>query len=88
MDIRNGIGYIVYWVLYAVGSAIPLYLFKDQYLASLADSYTEEGLETLVYYGSPAMVALISVITIVFAIVGYLIGCYFLKKHIKKAKLV
>ena len=80
--IRNGI------VLYAVGSAIPLYLFKDQYLASLADSYTEEGLETLVYYGSPAMVALISVITIVFAIVGYLIGCYFLKKHIKKAKLV
>ena len=86
--IRNGIGYIVYWVLYAVGSAIPLYLFKDQYLASLADSYTEEGLESLVYYGSPAMVALISVITIVFAIVGYLIGCYFLKKHIKKAKLV
>lgn len=87
-QVRNGIGYVVYWVLYAVGSALPLYLFKDQYLASLAASYTEEGLETLVYYGSPAMVALISIITAVLAVAGYAVGCYFMKKHIKKAKLV
>ena len=71
-----------------MGSAIPLYLFKDQYLASLADSYTKEGLDTLVYYGTPAMLALISVITIALSVVGYLIGCKLTKKHIKKAKLV
>lgn len=86
--VRNGIGYVLYWVLYAVGSALPLYLFKEQYLASLAGSYTEEGLETLVYYGTPAMVTLISVITAALAVIGYYVGCRFLKKHIKKAKLV
>lgn len=86
--IRNGIGYALYWELYALGSAFPLYLFKDQYLASLADSYTKEGLDTLVYYGTPAMLALISVITIALSVVGYLIGCKLTKKHIKKAKLV
>lgn len=86
--VRNGIGYTVYWVLYAAGSAAPLYLFREQYLASLAGAYTEEGLETLVYYGTPAMVAWISVITAALAAAGYLAGCYLLNKHIKKAKLV
>lgn len=42
--IRNGIGYALYWELYALGSAIPLYLFKDQYLAnaSFAVSWMKE----------------------------------------------
>ena len=41
--LRNGIGYVVYWTLYALGSSIPLFFFKERYLKSLGDSYTEEG---------------------------------------------
>lgn len=86
--VRNGIAYALYWLLYAWGSAIPLYLFKEQYLDSLAGSYTAEGIQTLVFYGTPAMLGLIGLITVVLTVAGYLLGCYFLKKHIKKAKLV
>ena len=32
--LRNGIGYVVYWTLYALGSSIPLFFFKDWYLKS------------------------------------------------------
>ena len=87
--LRNGVGYSIYWLLYAWGSAIPMFLFKEQYLSSLKGSYTEEGIKTLVhFYGSLDMLLLIGVITVVLAVVGFWIGNYFLKKHVKKAKLV
>ena len=59
---RNGIAYSVYWALYALGSAIPMFFFKEQYLNSLKGSYTEEGIKTLVkFYGSWDMLLLIAV---------------------------
>lgn len=86
---RNGVAYAVYWVLYALGSAIPMFFFKEQYLNSLKSSYTEEGIRTLVrFYGSLDMLALITVITLVLAALGFIVGQKLLKKHIEKAKLV
>lgn len=88
-DLRNGIGYTVYWTLYALGSSIPLFFFKEQYLSSLGSSYTEEGKEILIrYYGSPDMVLLIGLITAVLSFLGFWVGIKFFKKHVKKAKLV
>ena len=86
---RNGIAYAVYWALYALGSAIPMFFFKEQYLNSLKASYTEEGLQTLLrFYGSVDMLLVITAITLVLAAIGFGIGQKLLKKHIEKAKLV
>lgn len=86
--VRNGIGYAIYWALYALGSAIPLFFFKEQYLASLQDSYTQEGIDTLLgFYGSPSMLALITLITVALAAAGFVAGNALYKRHIKKAKL-
>jgi hypothetical protein len=86
---RNGIAYSVYWALYALGSAIPMFFFKEQYLNSLKESYTEEGIKTLVrFYGSWDMLLLIAVITIVLSAIGFIVGKKLMKKHIEKAKLV
>ena len=86
---RNGVAYSIYWALYALGSAIPMFFFKEQYLNSLKASYTDEGLKTLVrFYGSWDMLLLITVITIVLSAVGFIVGQKLLKKHMKKAKLV
>ena len=86
--VRNGIGYALYWALYALGSAIPLFFFKDQYLASLQGSYTQEGIDILLsFYGSPSMLALITLITVVLAVVGFVGGYALYTRHIKKAKL-
>ena len=86
--VRNGIGYVVYWTLYAWGSAIPLFFFKDWYLKSLGDSYTEEGKQVLIrFYGSLDMMLLIGLISAALAAVGFWVGMLFFKKHIKKAKL-
>lgn len=85
---RNGIGYAVYWALYALGSAIPLFFFKEQYLASLQGSYTQEGIDVLLsFYGSPSMLALITLITVVLSAVGFMAGNALYRRHIKKAKL-
>lgn len=86
---RNGMAYAVYWALYALGSAIPMFFFKEQYLNSLKASYTEEGLQTLLrFYGSVDMLLVITAITLVLAAIGFGIGQKLLKKHIEKAKLV
>ena len=86
--LRNGIGYVVYWTLYAWGSSIPLFFFKEQYLKSLGDSYTEEGKQTLIrFYGSVDMMLLIGLISAALAALGFWAGMLFFKKHIKKAKL-
>lgn len=86
--VRNGIGYAVYWALYALGSAIPLFFFKEQYLASLQGSYTQEGIDTLLsFYGSPSMLVLITLITVALAFAGFAAGHALYKRHIKKAKL-
>ena len=86
--LRNGIGYVVYWTLYAWGSSIPLFFFKEQYLKSLGDSYTEEGKQTLIrFYGSVDMMLLIGLISAALAALGFWVGMLFFKKHIKKAKL-
>lgn len=86
---RNCVAYSIYWALYALGSAIPMFFFKEQYLNSLKASYTDEGLKTLVrFYGSWDMLLLITVITIVLSAVGFIVGQKLLKKHIEKAKLV
>ena len=86
---RNGIAYSIYWALYALGSAIPMFFFKEQYLDSLKASYTDEGIKTLVrFYGSLDMLLLIAAITIILSAVGFIVGQKLLKKHMKKAKLV
>lgn len=88
-NLRNGIAYTVYWTLYALGSAIPLFFFKEQYLKSLEGVYTDQQKEILIrYYGSVDMLVLIAIITAVLSILGFWIGTKFFKKHIKKAKLV
>ena len=85
--VRNGIGYAAYWTLYAWGSSIPLF-FKERYLKSLGDSYTEEGKQVLIrFYGSLDMMLLIGLISAALAAAGFWIGMLFFKKHIKKAKL-
>ena len=86
--LRNGIGYVVYWTLYALGSSIPLFFFKERYLKSLGDSYTEEGKAILIrFYGSVDMLLLIALISAVLAAAGFWLGSKFFQKHIKKAKL-
>ncbi len=86
--VRNGIGYAAYWTLYAWGSSIPLFFFKEWYLKSLGDSYTEEGKQVLIrFYGSLDMMLLIGLISAALAAAGFWIGMLFFKKHIKKAKL-
>ena len=86
--VRNGIGYAAYWTLYAWGSSIPLFFFKEWYLKSLGDSYTEEGKQVLIrFYGSLDMMLLIGLISAALAAVGFWVGMLFFKKHIKKAKL-
>lgn len=86
---RNGITYIVYWVIYTWGSAVPLFLFKDQYLASIEAYYDDAGIQILLdFYGSIDMLLVIGLITAVLSLAGFYIGTLFLKKHIKKAKLV
>ena len=86
--VRNGIGYVVYWTLYAWGSSIPLFFFKERYLKSLGDSYTEEGKQVLIrFYGSLDMMLLIGLISAALAAVGFWVGMLFFKKHIQKAKL-
>ena len=86
--VRNGIGYAAYWMLYAWGSSIPLFFFKERYLKSLGDSYTEEGKQVLIrFYGSLDMMLLIGLISAALAAAGFWVGMLFFKKHIKKAKL-
>ena len=86
---RNATAYSIYWALYALGSAIPMFFFKEQYLNSLKASYTDEGIRTLVrFYGSWDMLLLITVITILLSAVGFIVGQKLSKKHIEKAKLV
>mgnify|MGYP000963699483 FL=1 len=86
--VRNGIGYAAYWMLYAWGSSIPLFFFKEWYLKSLGDSYTEEGKQVLIrFYGSLDMMLLIGLISAALAAAGFWVGMLFFKKHIKKAKL-
>ena len=86
--VRNGIGYAAYWTLYAWGSSIPLFFFKEWYLKSLGDSYTEEGKQVLIrFYGSLDMMLLIGLISAALAAAGFWIGMLFFIKHIKKAKL-
>lgn len=86
---RNGIGYVVYWLIYTWGSAIPLFFFKEQYLDSLRVSYTEEGLQTLVrFLGSLDMLFVSGLISVVLAALGFWSGSRLFKKHVKKAKLV
>ena len=86
--VRNGIGYAAYWTLYAWGSSIPLFFFKEWYLKSLGDSYTEEGKQVLIrFYGSLDMMLLIGLISAALAAAGFGVGMLFFKKHIKKAKL-
>ena len=66
-----------------------MFFFKEQYLNSLKESYTEEGIKTLVrFYGSWDMLLLIAVITIVLSAIGFIVGKKLMKKHIEKAKLV
>ena len=87
-SVRNGIGYAAYWTLYAWGSSIPLFFFKEWYLKSLGDSYTEEGKQVLIrFYGSLDMMLLIGLISAALAAAGFWVGMLFFKKHIKKAKL-
>lgn len=63
--------------------------FKEQYLNSLKESYTEDGIKILVkFYGSLDMLLLITIITIVLSAIGFIVGQKLLKKHIEKAKLV
>ena len=86
---RNAIAYSIYWGLYALGSAIPMLFFKEQYLNSLKESYIEDGIKILVkFYGSLDMLLLITIITIVLSAIGFIVGQKLLKKHIEKAKLV
>ncbi len=86
--VRNGIGYAAYWTLYAWGSSIPLFFFKEWYLKSLGNSYTEEGKQVLIrFYGSLDMMLLIGLISAALAAAGFWVGMLFFKKHIKKAKL-
>ena len=79
---------LLYVILHTFARSIPLFFFKDWYLKSLGDSYTEEGKQVLIrFYGSLDMMLLIGLISAALAAVGFWVGMLFFKKHIKKAKL-
>ncbi|MFJ6208883.1 MptD family putative ECF transporter S component [Lysinibacillus sp. NPDC092081] len=86
---RNGIGYSIFYVGFSLCGVVPLVFFREQYMATLAKSYSQEQLDNLLLsYGTPSMVVIMCIISIVGALTGCLMGGQLLKKHVKKAKLV
>ncbi|MGR3779429.1 MptD family putative ECF transporter S component [Bacillus paramycoides] len=86
---RNAIGYGIFYSGYSLCGVVPLVFFREQYVAILAKSYSQEQLDNLLfYYGTPSMVLVMCCISIVGGVGGCFIGNQLLKKHVKKAKLV
>ncbi|MFS0820730.1 MptD family putative ECF transporter S component [Bacillus sp. 1P02SD] len=86
---RNAIGYSIYNVGYCLCGVVPLVFFREQYVATLEQSYSQVQLDDLLhYYGSPSWFLIICIITVLGAVAGSFIGHLLLRKHVKKAKLV
>lgn len=86
---RNALGYGIYYIGYCLCGVVPLVFFREQYVATLEKSYSQDQLDTLLhYYGTPSLVVIMCVITVVGAFAGCFIGNLFVRKHVKKARLV
>lgn len=86
---RNSVGYGLLYVGFSLCGVVPLVFFKEHYMATLAQNYSKEELDKLLYYfQTPSMVIIMCLISIAGAFAGCLIGNMLLKKHVKKAKLV
>jgi energy-coupling factor transport system substrate-specific component len=86
---RNAVGYSLLYVFYQLSGVLPLVFFREQYLGTLSASYTAEQMDVMLYYyGTPHIVVITCVLAAIGATVGIIIGGAFVKRHIKKAKLV
>ncbi|MFW5434893.1 MptD family putative ECF transporter S component [Paenibacillus apiarius] len=87
--VRNAIGYSIFNIGFSLCGVMPIVFFKQQYEATLSRSMSAEQVaQNLYYYGTPSMVLLMCVISLVGALAGCAIGNQLLRKHVKKAKLV
>lgn len=87
--LRNAIGYAAFYISYSLCGVLPLVFFRKQYLAIMEKSYSPEQLAIMLrYYDTPEMVVLMCAISTAGAVAGCLIGSLFLKKHVKRAKLI
>jgi energy-coupling factor transport system substrate-specific component len=86
---RNSIGYSIYYVGWCLCGVVPLVFFKEHYMATLTQNFTQKELERLlVSYETPSLVVLMCGMAVAGAFAGCFIGSLLLKKHVKKAKLV
>lgn len=86
---RNVLGYAVFYAGYSLCGVLPLVFFREKQISILSETYSPEALNSMMYYyGTPSMVLLMIVITLVGSILGCVIGRGFLERHIKKAKLI
>jgi energy-coupling factor transport system substrate-specific component len=86
---RNSIGFSLYYVGWCLCGVVPLIFFKEHYMATLTQNFTQKELDKLlVSYETPGLVLLMCFIAIAGGVAGCYIGSLLLKKHVKKAKLV
>ncbi|MDR0270432.1 MptD family putative ECF transporter S component [Paenibacillus sp.] len=87
--LRNAISYGIFYVGYSLCGVVPLVFFKEQYVAILEKSYSQDQLASLLYnYETPSLVVTMCFISVAGGFAGCFIGNLLLKKHVKKAKLV
>jgi energy-coupling factor transport system substrate-specific component len=88
-SLRNAFGYTAFYVSYTLSGVVPLFFFRRQYLAAMGASFSPEKLQLMLhYYGTPSLIILMCAISAAGALAGCLLGNRFLKKHVRKAKLI
>jgi energy-coupling factor transport system substrate-specific component len=86
---RNAVGYALLYVFYYLGGVLPLVVFRDSYLAAVGAMYTSEQMGVMLhYYGTPHIVLVSCALAACGAVLGVIVGGAFVRRHIKKAKLV
>jgi energy-coupling factor transport system substrate-specific component len=86
---RNAVGYALLYVFFCLGGVLPLIIFRDSYLTAVGAMYTPEQMEVMLYYyGTPHIVLISCVLAACGAVLGTVVGGVFVRRHIKKAKLV
>lgn len=86
---RNVIGYVLLYIFYFLSGVFPLIFFRDSYLEAVGAMYTPEQTEAMLYYyGTPHIVLIACILAAVGAALGIIIGGIFVRRHIKKAKLI
>jgi energy-coupling factor transport system substrate-specific component len=86
---RNALGYALLYVFFFLSGVFPLILFRDSYLEAVGAMYAPEQIEAMLYYyGTPHIILISCLLAAAGAVLGVIIGGVFVKRHVKKAKLV